>query len=155
MFIFVEKLIYLFLIMDLRNEKPIGRQLKETADSIGTSLSEVSRRSGVSRDTLERMKNFDSLTIKSLKSVQAAIDEIVTEKTLDLVTKKRDHSGRCYWIPNTIIGEFDYDFIQLSGKNYSECPMKFEDFNEKYSSFITDDENKIPMHLLNFPICTV
>lgn len=139
--------------MNFRSDEPIGLQIKKQASGLGVSLMEITRRSGVNRNTIERMKNEDSLTIKNLKNIQKAIDSIVTEKTLPLVTKIQDNDGNCYWIPNTHIGKFEYDNLQLSYKNYVNCPEQFDEFKSNFSDFLTVDPNQIPNFLLKKPIC--
>ena len=140
--------------MNFRSDKPIGLQIKESAAKLGVSLAEISRRSGVKRDTLERMKRNDMLTITNLKSIQKTIDEIVTEKTLSLITKKQDNDGDWYWIPNTKIGQFDHDNLQLSGKEYMNCPDKFDQFQKDFGHYLTGvDPDLIPEILLKNPIC--
>ncbi len=141
--------------MNFRSDEPIGLQIKEQAAKLGVPLTEVARRSGVTRDTLERMKNEDSLTITNLKNIRKAMDSIVTEKTLPLITKIQDNDGHWYWIPNTRIGNFEHDNLQLSGKDYMNCPEKFDEFNSIFSDYLTGgDPDLIPEILLNNPICT-
>ena len=141
--------------MNFRSNEPIGLQIKQYAIKLGVPLTEIARRSGVTRDTLERMKNEDSLTILNLKNIQKAMDSIVTEKTVPMITKTQDNDGHWYWIPNTLIGQFEHDKIQLSGKDYMNCPEKFDEFNSFFSAFLTGgDPDLIPEFLLKTPICT-
>lgn len=52
---------------------------KSKAAAAGTNITEIARRAGVPRQTIERWKNEEPLTIKLLRKIEAELDKAIAE----------------------------------------------------------------------------